>query len=455
MAEHLFDREEFVRPDASEAEPDAPLGGQPRLRMPQRDQIEMHWASLDELLEPDHPARMVWEAVKHLDLSAWTQDLRAVEGRAGRNATDPRILVAVWVYATLDGVGSARRLAQLCEQHVAYRWLCGGVTLNHHLLSDFRSEGGDKWDALLTQIVAALMAEDLVTMNRVAQDGMRVRASAGKSSYRRRSRLEQALEEAQQQVEALKAQLDEPASEVNRRRKAARERAARDRTARLEDALRQCGDLQQQREKRAKTTNQPAKEARTSTTDPDARVMQFSDGGFRPGYNVQFATDVASGVIVGVEVTSAGSDGEQLPPMLDQLYSRYERSPEEALVDGGFASREAISEAGEKHGCTVYAPLKDEKKQRAAGTDPHAPKKGDNAIVAAWRQRMGTAAGKAIYVLRCQTAEWVNALARNCGLRQLPVCGQKRCRNVALLYAIAHNLRRQVALRVQAAAAAR
>ena len=167
--------------------------------------------------------------------------------------------------------------------------------------------------------------------------------------------------------------------------------------------------------------------------------MKFPDGGFRPGYNVQFATDTESGVIMGVEVTNAGGDGEELPPMLDQLEERYERMPNEALVDGGFATKDAIDQADER-GCTVYAPIKAEEKKRAAGEDPHARKKGDSDAVAAWRSRMGTEAAKLIYRLRCQTAEWVNAQARNRGFWFMPVRGQPRCRNIALLFAIAHNL---------------
>ena len=190
--------------------------------MPQRNQVEMHWASLDELLEPDHPARIVWAAVCELDFSRWLDTIKAVEGVAGRDATDPRLLVALWIYATLEAVGSARELARLCEKHLAYQWLCGGVTVNYHLLADFRSQGGEKWDDLLTQIVGSLLAENLVTMKRVAQDGMRVRASAGKASFRRRPRLEQFLEEARQQVEALKMLADESPEDLTRRQRAAR-----------------------------------------------------------------------------------------------------------------------------------------------------------------------------------------------------------------------------------------
>jgi transposase len=449
MNQALFDKGKAA-PSPGDMAAARATAGNPRLRVPQRDQVEMHFASLDELLEPGHPARMVWAFVGGLDLGRWLTAIRAVEGAVGRDATDPRLLVALWVYATIEGVGSARELARLCEKHLAYQWLCGGVSLNYHLLADFRSQGGEKWDDLLTQIVGSLMAENLVTLQRVAQDGMRVRASAGAASFRRRPRLERFLAEARTQVEALKQLADESPEDVSRRQRAARQRASQERQRRLEEAVRNCEQLQRQREETAKITGKKPVESRASTTDPEARTMKFPDGGYRPGYNVQFSTDTASGIIVGVDVTNHGTDMEELPPMLDQLEERYDRAPEEALVDGGFAALDAIDDAGE-HGCAVYAPLKDEKKQLEKGKDPYAPKRYDSPAVGAWRQRMGTAAAKLVYRLRAQTAEWVNAICRNRDLRQMPVRGRPKCRTIAVLYAITHDMVRAAALRAKAA----
>ena len=444
----LFDPQEFRAPSPG-GDSDVSAGAaKPRLRVPHRDQVELHQAALDELLEPDHQVRVVWAAVCGLDLGRWLDQIKAVEHHAGRDANDPRVMVSLWVYATLRGVGSARELERLCREHLAYKWLCGGVGMNHGTLAAFRSGGGDKWGELLTQIVATLLAENLVTMDRVAQDGMRVRADAGKSSFRRRATLERCLEDARKQVEALEELGDDDPDELTRRQRAARRRAATERQERVEEAIRQCDLLRDRREATAKQSGREPAEARASTTDPMARTMKFADGGYRPGYNVQFATDTASGVIVGVDVTNEGTDSEQLPPMLDQLKGRYGRVPPEALVDGGFASLEAI-EAAQRVGCTVYAPLKDEAKQREAGTDPHA-QEGDSHAVAAWRARMGTAAAAAIYRLRCQTAEWVNAQGRNRGFWSMPVRGPARCRIVALLYAIAHDLLEAVKLRAGA-----
>lgn len=446
MSTFLFDKGPVVQP--SPADVAEQCGGTPRLRVPRRDQVEFRWASLDEMLEPEHPARIIWAAVCDLDLGLWLSQIKAVEGNVGRNTTDPRLLVALWVQATLDGIGSARHIERLCSKHLAYQWLCGGVTVNYHSLSDFRNHEG--WDDLLTQIVGALLAEGLVAMQRVAQDGMRVRASAGKASFRRRGRLEKCLEDARQQIETLKQLADESPTELNKRQRAARERAARKRAERIRAAITQCHEVQEQRNATAKKSGRKPTEARASTTDPEARVMQFSDGGYRPGYNVQYSTDTETGVIVGVDCTNSGSDQDQLPPMLKQLRERYGQVPDEALVDGGFASLASIDAATEA-GCTVYAPLKDEDQQRETGKNPYAKKKGDSTAVAAWRERMGTATGKAIYKLRAQTAEWVNAVSRNWGFRQMAVRGQPKCRANALLYAVTHNLFQSIKLRTNIA----
>lgn len=431
---------------------EAPTGGKPRLRKAQRQQVEMHCFSLDQLLPGNHPARLVWEAVEELDLRAWLGEIKAVEGHVGRDATDPRILLAIWVFATTEGISSARQIDRLCERDLAFQWLRGGVPLNYHTLSDFRSQHGEKFYDLLTDLVAGLLKEGLVTLQTVAQDGMRVRANAGKSSFRRDATLERFEAEAREQVEALRQLAEQNPAELDQRQRAAQERAARERQERVAAARENCRQLQQEREERAKTSCQPVKEARASTTDPEARVMKFAHGGYEPGYNVQLATDAESGVIVGVEVSNAGSDGEQLAPMLDQLQERYGQDPQEMLIDGGFATKEAITDAAANHGCTVFAPLKDVQKQLAKGTDPHLPKYGDSPPVGEWRVRMGTEQAKAKYKLRAQTAEWVNAMCRNRGLRQMPVRGRGKCLQVVLLYVLTHNLLQALRLRALAAA---
>lgn len=161
--------------------------------------------------------------------------------------------------ATIDGIGSARRLAQLCEDHVAYEWLCGGVGVNHHLLLDFRVAHPQRLEALLARVLAALLDQGLISLQRVAQDGMRVRASAGSSSFRRKPTLEDHLRAAEAQIEALKNQVDEDAGAAERRSQAAQERAARERAERVAEALQQVEELARKKETERKgTARRPA-----------------------------------------------------------------------------------------------------------------------------------------------------------------------------------------------------
>lgn len=416
--------------------------GRPRLRTANRHQVVFRAAAVDELIPPDHPARTVWEYVEGLDLSSLYQSIKAVEGNAGRPPIDPKILMALWLYATIDGVGSARQLDELCHHHAAYQWILGDVSINYHTLSDFRTAHGELLDRLLTQSVAVLVAEGLVDLNRVAQDGMRVRAGAGAASFRRRPTLEEALAEAEAQVQALRAELEQDPAASNRRQQQARERAARERAQRIRDALDRLPELE------AKKKPEDRPKARCSTTDPEATVMKMADGGFRPAYNVQFSTATDSQIIVGVDVVTTGSDAGQMVPMVEQIEARYDRTPAEVLVDGGFAQHEQIEAiSAEEVGCTVYAPVPAPKDKQV---DRHAPKAGDSPAVAAWRERMASPEAKAIYKERAATAECVNAQARNRGLLQLRVRGQLKARAIALWHALAHNLMRSMQLRAAA-----
>src|SRR3954449_163409 len=243
----------------------------PRLRTVDRQQL-LPAMPLEDLLETDHQARVVWDFVSQLDLSMLYARIRAVEGGPGRPAIDPRILTAVWLYATLEGVGSARALSWPCDHHNAFRWLAGGVAINHHTLSDFRVDEVDFLDRVLTHSVAVLREQDLVDLNRVAQDGMRVRASAGAASFHRRGTLEEHLREAQDQVRRLKQELDHDPAAPGRRQAAAQRRAAREREERLRQALARLPELE------AKKEAGEEDKARASSTDPEATVMKRAEG---------------------------------------------------------------------------------------------------------------------------------------------------------------------------------
>ena len=221
----LFDPGERRPADSA----DRPAGsGRPRLRYANRQQVEFRACAWDDLVPEDHQVRIVWAYVEGLDLSALLEPIRAVQGHAGAPPADPRVLMTLWLYATLRGIGSARELARRCDPEtgeVAFQWICGGVSMNYHTLADFRVAHMELLDQFLTQGVAALRHEGLVDLERVAQDGMRVRASAGSCSFRRRKTLEDHLAEAEAHLEALKEELDSDSAAASRRQQAARKRA--------------------------------------------------------------------------------------------------------------------------------------------------------------------------------------------------------------------------------------
>lgn len=359
-----------------QARPEMPSGGRPRLRRPERDQVALRALSLDDLLPAEHRVRLVWAFVAGLDLEPLYARIKAVAGRPGHPPADPRLLMALWLFATIEGVGSARALARLCREHLAFQWLCGGVGVNHKTLADVRVGHGALLERLLIDGFAALLRAGVASLERVAQDGVRVRASAGAASFRRRSTLHACRRQAEAQV------------------------------------------------------------ARASTTDPAARVMKMADGGWRPAYNAQVAADTTTGLIAGVAVDTSGSDMGHMAPMSDALDASYGVRPSAHLVDGGFARLDDIA-ALAAAGVTVYAPVPE---PRDPGRDRYAPRPDDPPAVAAWRRRMGTDAARAIYKDRAATAEWVNAQARNRGLTRLLVRGTTKVKAVLLWFALAHNL---------------
>jgi len=411
--------------------PSAPQRDQLRLRCVCRDRVTAIPARLEDLLPADHLARLIWERVVRLDLTAFYAPIVVVIGGPGQAATDPQILVALWLYALSQGVTSARELNALCVEHLAYIWLCGGVSMNYHTLRDFRVQHLQALADLLTQVVVCLDQAGLIAYEHTAQDGMRVRASAGAASFRREATLEKRLAEARAAVAALTAP---PAAETaarSAREQAAQERAAAERVARLEAALAELPAAQA-----AKPAAKQA-DARVSTTDPEARVMKMADGGFRPAYNFELATDSAHRVIVGVDVTNAGSDKAEMAPMIDQVQERTAQLPDDWLMDGGFVSQAAVA-TGTAKGVRSLAPVP---QPQDPTRDPAVPLATDSPAVAAWRARMATEEAKLTYKLRAATRECVNAQARSRhGLLQLRVRGLVKALAIALWIAITHDL---------------
>ncbi|MFM6779027.1 MAG: IS1182 family transposase [Dolichospermum sp.] len=419
-----------------------------RVILPNRTQIELRPMGLESVLPEGHRARLVWAWVERQDLSAMYAAIKVRQGGVGRSAIAPQILLGLWLYAALQGVGSARQLSRLVLEHDAYRWMSGGVQVNHHSLSDFRVAHGAALDELLSASLAALMTAGAVKLECVAQDGVRVRANAGAASFRRKASLQDNLELARKRVRELREQLDADPAQDSRRKAAAQQRARREMQQRLQSALERLPEL----EAIKRRNGSKAEEARASSTDADASVMKMADGGYRPAYNTQYASDCDSQVIVGVEVSTSGSDMAQLAPMVEQIEQRLGSAPQKMLVDGGYPAHAQIDAVADK--TEVYAPVpearaKKDDKGNEDQQDKHEPKPDDSAAVASWRQRMASDQAKALYKRRAATAECVNAQARNRGLQRMPVRGLKKVRCVALLFALAHNLMRTLALAPQ------
>jgi transposase len=473
-----------------------------RLRRPDRGQVVWAASALDALLPQGHQARVIWAVVRTLDLSAFHAPIKARSGVCGRNATDPALLISLWLYAATDGVGSAQELARLCEQSDPYKWLCGGVSLNHHTLSDFRVGHRAALDGLFTQVLASLVDQDIVpfdcaqgVVERISNDGTRVRACAGAASFRGAERLATLLAEAKAHVAELAALLDDPerSAELTARERAAQRRAARERVERVQAAIDRLPEIRAAAEAAAvaeaaaeaaaalaaattpadapstpdapaapgtpaapepapvsakgkrkanakgKTKRKPKGKPRVSTTDPDVRVMKMGDGGFRPAMNIQFGVDTACRAIVGVSVSTVGSDMGLAPPMRDQVEARTGCKVREHLVDGGYLILDEI-DAAAAAGVDMYVHPK-------TPSDPtkldqrYVPKPDDTPAVAAWRQRMGTEPAQAVYRERASTVETANAdLKTHRAMARFLVRGTDKVLSCALWSAVAYNL---------------
>jgi len=433
-------------PPKESANTESGQAGTLRVKKPVRNQAEMMIRDLNSLIEEDHPVRAMWDFLSRLDLTAFYASIKVDLNQPGRPASDPQVLLALWVYATVEGISSARRLAKLSEEHAVYRWIRGGVPVDYHLLAEFRVTHQEEIDNLITQIIAVLLKEEVVELKRVSQDGTKVPASAGRNSFHRERTLQRCLEEARSQVERLAQEREHADPLVSPRQRAARERAAREKQARLEEAWQQLPQLQaiKERQKKKLRKDKAAKvsEARVSTTDPDARKMKMPNGGYQSAYNVQYATDTQSQVIVGVAVSNQGNDQGQAREMEVQVEQRTGRQPQAYLIDGGFIDLLDI-QTMEKKGIKVYAPARESGTNGGTGLQGVAKSK----EVMDWRARMETEEAKIIYRDRASTSECVNALARiRYGLEKLSVRGVPKVLSITLLMVLTHNLLRWISL---------
>jgi len=424
---------------------------------PDRAQLRWDMVDLDSQLPDDHRARLVWAYVEGLDVSDFYDRIKARDAVAGRPATDPLVVLAVWLYATLEGIGSARAIDRLCQQHAAYRWLCGGAPINHDLLAGFRRENAASLDRLLTQSVTGLIAEKLVSLEELAIDGTKVRALAGRGSMCKRKRLESIERAVAEQVVELKRELDTDPAEPERRRKKRALQAAQERARRVARARQKLAELEQEKAARAKThakAEAEKGEPKVSVSDPEARLMRLSDGAVAPAWNVQVAT--ANGFIIAIDPTDRRNDGGLAPGLVETTAKRCGRVPQRLLADTTAMTQQDIGKLAERYpDLTVYSPppterpdVKAETLRKRSWQRDHEPP-----AIKAWRARMASAEGQEVYRRRKLT-ERAHGIIKNRGMSRFLMHGREKVRAVCLLQALALNLSWANTLRRRIAAVA-
>lgn len=484
------------------------LRGSPKLQRIDRQQMVFRSVEIEKLISEDHEARAIWEFVGRLNLSCYHDGIRSQKGGAGRPALSPQLMISIWVYSYSKGVGSARKIAELCEFAPAYQWLTGMTSINHHTLSDFRIDHKEALDSLFETTLGLLSAEKLITMERVMHDGTKIKAFAKGDSFKRGERIEEHLKAAKEQME--KSDEVQEKDEINSRQEKARQRVALERKEKLEKALAELEKLRK-RKKSAKEKE----EARVSETDPEARIMKQSNGGFSPSYNVQISTDAANNMIVGVGVTQAGTDCDELIPAVERIEKRIGQTPDQMVVDKGYTSNANIVEMSkreidligplaktvfnstlEKRGgdsgfdfrAFTYDPANNNftcpagQSLRPAGKKIHPvvieysyrtgkgvcqkcqfqkrccpqnssigrsiTRRVDAPEIQAFKEKMQTDSAKGIYKLRSQTAEFPNAwIKEKIGLRQFRLQGWKKVEMESLWACITYNIQRWIGLK--------
>lgn len=481
----------------------------PRVQRIDRRQMVLRPMAVEQLIEPDHPARAIWQLVGQRDLGRFYAEIKAVEGMAGREPVDPQLLISLWIYAYSEKIGSAREIERRCRQlHPGFGWLTGLTVINHHTLSDFRTAHRAGLEQLFVEVLGVLSQAGVVSLERVMQDGTKIKANAADNSFRREPSLRQHLEAAQQQVKRLEQQAEQDPDGGARRRRQAR--AARERQQRIEQSL---VELEQIRAGKDKAEQRA--QARASLTDPEARIMKQAQGAIGPAYNVQISTDARQRIIVGVGVSQAATDAAELEPAVERIEANLGQKPQQMVVDGGFThqgtveamahseieligsltDRRALTEATlRKRGvaaeffpsaftydseqnhytCPAGKVLRYEGREkqhgatrhryRAASADCQAcrlrrqccpdSRKGrslvrteDAPVMAAFKAKMATEAAQQIYKQRAGVAEFPNAWIKDkLGLRQFRLRGRVKVGLEALWVCLTYNIQQWIRL---------
>ncbi len=432
--------------------------GDARVVVANRAQLSWDLINPDGWLAANHRARLVVGFVETLDLTVLYDKIEAREGTAGRPAADPAVLFALWLLATMDGVGSARELDRLTSQDLAYRWVACGVPVNYHGLADFRVAHADVLDALLTETLAAFMAEGLFEADEIVVDGTKIKASAGKSSYKRALRLDEAEAKAKARVVALKAEVEADPAASSKRRQAARARGLSQTQERIEKARAKLAEIEAEKAKRAERSPKEVAEqteARASLTDPQARRMRCADGAVRASYNVQIAATTDHGFVTAIMATDRRNDSDLVRPMVEESEQRLGRPIKRVLADTGFAQVDDIAALSSRPeapvGVYIHPPRDRTDVKPATLLRRQKQREGEPQTIKDWRQRMTSNEAEAVMKKRGRI-ERVNASFKNRGFGTLLVRGLAKVQAIGLWHALAHNLSIAVRLRTIAAA---
>jgi len=417
------------------------MTNEPRLIRPNRSQPRWDLLDLESQLPPDHPARIIWAYVETLDLQALHDRVKARGEHPGRPASDPAVLLAVWLHAVTGGVGSARAVARLCEHHSAYRWLCGDVPVNHDMLSAFRRDNADWLDGLLTRGLASLIEEGLISLDEVAIDGTRARARAGRNSLAGRRRFERIAAEVGARVARLKSELDRDPGGAERLQRQRALRLAEQRAARIRRAGERLKQYEAEQAARVKRDRRAAKtQPLVSLSDPGARRMRMADGSVHLAWNVAVAT--AAGFMVAIEPTERRNDTGLAAGLIGRIKARFGVAPKRLLADArAMTVAEIAAFAASDPELEVYSPPEEQRGEitPAGARNRRSQLKAEPGAVRRWRERMASAAGQAVYRRRKLT-EHPHAWMKNRGFGRMFVHGIEKVRSVCLMQAITHNL---------------
>lgn len=417
---------------------------QRKINRPKRDQIEFKIGSLDDALESDHQARTVWNFIELLDFSRLYERYHSLNNGLGRGFVDPKILTALWIYAICDGVISARKIAKYCDENKAYIWICGGISVGHHLLSKFRSNFSDLFDEFVVQSISHLYDKGLITIKEVAQDGTKLLASA-RTMHRKKTLVSKAIG-IRKYIKQLEEELQN--GDFEKKEKKKKERELAENLRKKERLIQAAKELQKHKEtlnkNRAKNrnrrlSNKDASNLRASPTDPECRKMKMADKSYKPAYNVQIATDVETELVLKTHICQNSHDGGELAPMYSRLRGAYGVGINSYLADSAFRNKDDFVAMFES-GCSVYCPTQKKKTQALRKRVLSGDCGKDTEADIDWVLRMEEEEANELYNRRIRVSETINAFFKNHGIHQLFVRGVKKVKGFIDLACLSYNV---------------